>query len=447
MEGLVVGAELFGKGRRHRLELSARLDELCLDLIHLRRHRTLLVVLAAHQQQRQPIHPLIEFITELSEVSDALPSHSLSQADVDLRRELRHHQRGPPPEATLAADDVREHVVPHIHDLFARGHSILHQVVQMHPVPTLEDLSGLERCGGRVEKSIVHVAQAPILGVHSEESQVRVFQEGRLARSHDDDVEEVKPLERPVLLAGVAVNVVHDRVGVVPETVGQQKHLASGQFEALEEVDDARLRLDVQARVLRNLVFDDSVTMAQVDAAADVLVDLIVRLVLQLRVLVLVVVHKGHELRVHKRIRERKERVDVSKVAGGKVLVLHLAVRLDALGLVQRPRSMECNLDVHVAVHFDDVATLLVNHQPALVHRRVVVRELQNLRRVVHEMDQLLHGAAMGEDLKRLGNVLRQRVVHVEPNRTDTLHVQSSVAENLALVLLVGPVVHSTTSL
>eukprot|EP00961_Rhodomonas_salina_P142683 1920836-Rhodomonas_salina.1 len=38
-------------------------------------------------------------------------------------------------------------------------------------------------------------------------------------------------------------------------------------------------------------------------------------------------------------------------------------------------------------------------------------------------MDQLLHGAAMGEDLKRLGNVLRQRVVHVEPCAENRKHV------------------------
>ena len=56
--------------------------------------------------------------------------------------------------------------------------------------------------------------------------------------------------------------------------------------------------------------------------------------------------------------------------------------------------------------------------------------------RVAHEVDQLVHGASVREQLKRLGIVLCQRVVHVKPHCHHASHVERSVTKYFTLVPL-----------
>mmetsp|Transcript_47290 Transcript_47290/g.112591 ORF Transcript_47290/g.112591 Transcript_47290/m.112591 type:complete len:380 (-) Transcript_47290:375-1514(-) len=358
------------------------------------------------------------------------------QNDVDLRLELRHHQGSAPAERTLPTDHVRKHVVANVDELLASHERRTKKVVQMLIVAPLEHLPRGQRHLRRVEKSVVHVREPPpVVGMNAEEREVFVLEERWLARSNDHQVEKVEPIKIAILQLGVSIDVIHDHVRVVPQRVCQEKHLAARALVPLEHLDDAWLRLDVLARILCNSVLDDAIAMAEINRLAHVLVDLLVRLGLELLVGFPVLVDEGYEVREHKGVRQREERVDVRELSSGVVLLVETRIEVRPLPLGQRGGAVEGDLAIHVSVHLDDVPPRLVDDESSLIAGGVVVRKVEDLLGIPHVLHQLLHGAAVGEDLKRLWNVLGEGVVHIEANRLDPLHVQRSVAENLASVL------------
>ena len=70
----------------------------------------------------------------------------------------------------------------------------------------------------------------------------------------------------------------HDDVRVVPERVGREEDALPGGAQRAQQGDEARVRMDELRRVGGDLALDRPVAVAEVDRAADVAVDLRVRL-------------------------------------------------------------------------------------------------------------------------------------------------------------------------
>jgi len=154
------------------------------------------------------------------------------------------------------------------------------------------------------------------------------------------EIKQLHPIQVPLLLLAVAADVVHHHIRVIPKAVGQEKDFPARELEALEHVHDARLRLDVQSWVLSDPVLDHTVPVAQVNAASHILVQLLIRLVFELRKLVLVGILEGDELGVHKCIRKGEESVDVCKVFTANRLLVHVPEKINAEPTSVEPTSV-----------------------------------------------------------------------------------------------------------
>mmetsp|Transcript_704 Transcript_704/g.1501 ORF Transcript_704/g.1501 Transcript_704/m.1501 type:complete len:283 (-) Transcript_704:489-1337(-) len=282
-------------------------------------------------------------------------------------------------------------MITNVHHLLSSTDCILHEVVKMIEISPLEHFPFLQSLRRRIEQCIFEVAESPVLCVHPEDRQLAVLEEGRFVGADDDEVKEGEPVERVVFLLPVPADEVHDDIRVVPQTVGQQKHLPARTAVPSEHIDYPRFRLDVDAGILRDLVLDDAVAMAEVHAPANIFVDLLVSLGLDARELLAIVVDEGDELGVHERVRKREERVDVGEVFRIRKILLTLTpIHRQPLLLLHRAHPVEGDLDVVVPVHLDDVPSLLVDDQTSLEHVRVVLGEAENLLGVSHVLHQLL---------------------------------------------------------
>jgi hypothetical protein len=139
---------------------------------------------------------------------------------------------------------------------------------------------------------------------------------------------------------------------------------------------------------------------------------------------------------VDHRLGQREQRVDPG-VARGAGLDARLPVERAALLAGEHARAVEHAPDVTVAVHLEDVAELLVDHQPA--HRPLRrVLELEDARRVAAVLDQLLQRQLDRQLLHRRLLVDGERVVHVEADELDLVHLEVAVDEHAAPARDVG---------
>mmetsp|Transcript_12614 Transcript_12614/g.33531 ORF Transcript_12614/g.33531 Transcript_12614/m.33531 type:complete len:517 (+) Transcript_12614:544-2094(+) len=335
---------------------------------------------------------------------------------LDLAEELRHDEHRPPSEGALGAEYVGVHVVSHVHELRARAQ--LEQSVQMVPVAALEHLAISEHALGGLVGAHLDVHKGGVGRADLEEGEVRIEQEARLARAADGEVKVLEPI--------VAEEELADDLGVVVERVGEEEHLRPAEAELREHARELRRPLDVAPRVDCDRILDLAVTVAEVDGAADVSIDLGVRLRHRLRPGVLEVDQLAEETNVD----QKELRVDRG-VLGRRERRLRLELlRVESLAFVgaELGEAVVGDLDVLVPVQLEQVAPPLVDHQPALV-LGVVVHKGRNLLGIAHRQ-KLAHGAVVGEDVEGLRDVLGERVVEIEADCLDLLHVQRAVAED-----------------
>mmetsp|Transcript_24822 Transcript_24822/g.50414 ORF Transcript_24822/g.50414 Transcript_24822/m.50414 type:complete len:544 (-) Transcript_24822:38-1669(-) len=378
-----------------------------------------------------------QLVAELAEFGDLATEGQLFPEHPHLLGEFGDYEAGPPAEGALGPEDVGVEMISDVHDLLS-GLDVEHGG-QVLPVPALEGLAlGQELRSAILSKCLdlkqaVGVEEGPILRTHAEEVEVRIGQVRRLAGPDDDDIEQVHPLVLDHDLRRflpLVVQEVHGDGGVLPVGVGQKEYLDARFPVGLEHGDEVGVRDNVLLRVARHLILDDAVAVAQVDALPDLAVDLPVGLFVEELVLTLVLHldEGGEEVSVD----ELEECVHVDEVLFGEGgdLVEHAVVQVLASNGGDGLEAMVGETDVLVTVDLEEVAALRVDDQ-ASDPKRVIVFEVQNLLRIPQRVHQFLLRTVERQFVELRLVVLRQRVVHVEPDRLDPAQLQFAIAEHV----------------
>jgi len=325
---------------------------------------------------------------------------------LDLRLHLLDDHRRAPGGVFLRAEHVAVDVVSHVENAVAAG---FRHPLEVHQVPALVYPDPFEATLG--------LAGWLPPGVEHQEGAALV-EERRLGGAHDDNVEEVAPAR--ILGEAPGEEEAHHRIGVVPERVGEEEQALAGGTELVQHERQLRVLGEEPARVAADDRLERIVAMDLVDAVPDVGEDR-----LEGRPAVRFAIGALDDLREERDLGEGEEGVD-EVVAGKADPDLHSAVEAAALVLGEGALPVVGAADVTVAVHLQDVAELLVHDQPAHADLSIVA-QTQEISGVAAGLDESLQGELERQLLDVGPGVVRERVVHVEPDHLDQVHSQVAV--------------------
>mmetsp|Transcript_15310 Transcript_15310/g.44296 ORF Transcript_15310/g.44296 Transcript_15310/m.44296 type:complete len:278 (-) Transcript_15310:257-1090(-) len=170
--------------------------------------------------------------------------------------------------------------------------------------------------------------------------------------------------------------------------------------------------------------------MAQIDAFADLTVNLVIRFQVQglMLSLVLEVDKQSEEMRID--MLEHGVHVDKVPFREGWDDVERAAVQMLAQFRRDGGETMVGQANVLVTINFEEVATERIDDEsthPELV----IVFKVQNVLGVTQRLDELLLGTVKGKLVECRLLVLGQGVVHIKPDGLESAHPQFAVAKHI----------------